>query len=323
MKVNVVGLGYWGKNIVRNLLRYDKVEDVYVYDVNKKAVNNIKSSFPPVKVLDSMKQVLENDAEVVYIITPPDTHYELGKSVLEAEKHLYLEKPFVTSKSGAEKIINLAEKKSLKVMSGHTFLYSPPVRKIKNIVEKGELGSIEYISFRRINLGIHQRAVNVVWDLLPHDLSMISYWLGKNEKFVDGEVFLKKSIGKHPDIGFVFLEFKSGAIAEGLVSWLSPKKIRETIIVGSKKMLVYNDTEPEEKIKIYDKKVEKMEPDDFGEYQLSYRVGDINIPRLDTTEPLFMMVKDFIDSIEKDENPLSDGRFALNIVSTIENLLNK
>ena len=321
MDIGIVGVGYWGKNIVRNLQKHRAVENLYIYDNNPDAIKKIKESFPSVKKCDSFNELLSKELSGVFIITPPETHYDLGIKVLESGKCLYLEKPFVTSSEQAKNLVSFAEKKSLQIMSGHTFLYSPPLIKIKELIEKNGIGDIEYISFRRINLGIHQKAVNVIWDLLPHDLSMIFYWMGNNVKLTKGKSFLKTSVGKNPDIGFVFTEFSNGAIAEGLVSWLSPKKIRETIIVGTDKMIVYNDTEPEEKIKIYDKKVEKLEPDNFGEYQLSYRVGDVISPRLDTFEPLFTMVDDFIESIKKGRKPKSDGIFGIKVVAAIEDIL--
>ncbi len=321
MDIGVVGVGYWGKNIIRNLQKHKEIDNIFVFDKNTESIRKIRDSFPSVKESDSFEELLNKDIDAVFIITPPETHYELGKKVLEAGKNLYLEKPFVLSADMAKELVSIAEEKSLKIMSGHTFLYSPPVIKIKEIIENNGIGDIEYISFRRINLGIHQKAVNVIWDLLPHDLSMIFYWLGDSIKLKKGTSFLKTSVGKNPDIGFVFMEFSNGSVAEGIVSWLSPRKIRETIIVGTNKMIVYNDTEPEEKIKIYDKKVEKLEPDNFGEYQLSYRVGDVVSPRIETSEPLFMMIDDFIKSIKRDENPKSDGRFGIKVVSAIESIL--
>ena len=322
MNVGVLGVGYWGKNIIRNLLRVSELNNLYTFDKDKNTLKSIKNSYPEIKVADSLDEILKNKhIDAVFVVTPPETHFDIGKKVIESGKHLYLEKPFVTSLDDAKNLIKMASKNKLKIMSGHTFLYSPPVRKVKEILESGEIGNVEFISFRRINLGIHQKAVNVIWDLLPHDLSMILYWLGEQAVFKRGNAFLKTSFGKHPDVGSVFIEFENGVMAEGLVSWLSPKKIRETIIVGNKKMILYNDTEPEEKIKIYDKNVEKMEPDNYGEYQLSYRVGDVMSPRLDTLEPLLLMVNDFIGSITNNKNPLSDGEFGLKVTQIIEEIL--
>jgi len=321
MDVGVVGVGYWGKNIVRNLIKCKKVGNILVYDEEKEKIDFIKNIFPNVDVADNFENLLSSAIDAVFIITPPETHFSMGVKVLESGKHLYLEKPFVLSTSEAEILVKKAKQKNLKVMSGHTFLYSPPVRKIKEIIKSKEIGDIEFISFRRINLGIHRKDVNVVWDLLPHDLSMIYYWLGFEKEVLDSKIFLKRTIGKHPDVAFILLKFSDGIMGEGIVSWLSPRKIRETIIVGTKKMILYNDTEAEEKIKIYDKKVEKLEPSDFGEYQLSYRVGDIVIPSLETYEPLSIMVKDFVNSIEEDKEPLSNGEVGIKVTKTIENIL--
>ncbi len=321
MKVGVVGVGYWGKNIIRNLVKCGKVDKIYVYDRDRGKVDLIKSTFPNLISKKSFEELLDSDINSVFIITSPESHFELGLRVLESGKHLYLEKPFVLSSENAKILLEKAKDKNLNIMSGHTFLYSPPVRKIKEIIDSGEIGKIEFISFRRINLGIHRKDVNVVWDLLPHDLSMLFFWLGFNEEIKESKVFLKKTVGKHPDVAFVLLKFSNGVMGEGIVSWLSPRKIRENIIVGRKKMIVYNDTEAEEKIKIYDKKVEKLDPSDFGEYQLTYRVGDIIIPSLETYEPLSIMVKDFIESIEDGRKPVSNGYLGFLITRTIEKIL--
>lgn len=322
MEVGVVGFGYWGRNIVRNLLRCPEVERLYVYDRDPAAVQAACRLFPGVRAASGLDEMLANTKlEAVFVVTPPESHFNLGLKVLQAGRHLYLEKPFVTSTRDALELMETADKRKLTLMSGLTFLYSPPVRLIKQVIDRGEIGEIAYISFRRINLGIHQRSVNVLWDLLPHDLSMIMHWLGPQAKMTGGRSFLKTSVGRLPDVGFVFLEFSDGTAVEGLVSWLSPRKIRETIIVGREKMLVYNDSEPEEKIKIYDKKVEEMEPGDFGEYQLSYRVGDVISPRIDASEPLLLMVRDFFESVGLGRPPLSSAAFALEVTSAIEKLM--
>ncbi len=321
MRIGVIGTGYWGKNIVRNLLRQRDVDSLVVCDQNPSALESISSAFPAVETVSTASALLKDDELAgVFVVTPPDTHYEMGCAVLDAGKHLYIEKPFVTRSAHARDLVERAASRSLRLMSGHTFLYSPPVREVKRIIDSGELGDVEFISFRRINLGIHQRAVNVVWDLFPHDLSMALYWLG-DVGLRRADSFLKTSVGAHPDVGSIFMEFDNGTMMEGLVSWLSPRKLRETIVVGNRRMLIYNDTEPEEKIKIYDKKVEELEPDDFGEFQLAYRVGDVLSPRIDTTEPLSLMTTDFVDSILEDRAPLSDGAFGLRITDMIEQLL--
>jgi len=322
MKFGVIGVGYWGKNIVRNLARIPEISEIFIYDINNNSIKKILPSYPNLKGVNSLKELLDiKELNGVFVITPPETHYEIGLTVLEKGINLYIEKPFAVNSVEAENLIKKAKQKGLILMSGHTFLYSSPVIKIKELIKNKEIGKIEYISFRRINLGIHQQAVNVVWDLLPHDLSMILYWLGEDITFIEGKSFLKTSFGKHPDVASIHLKFKGDILCEGLLSWLSPKKMRETIIVGNKKMIIYNDTEPEEKIKIYDKKVEELEPQTFGEYQLSYRIGDVISPRLDTTEPLFLMIKDFIDSIKEKKEPKSNGNLGLRVSQIIEKII--
>jgi len=321
MRIGVIGTGYWGRNIVRNLQRQRDVDSLVVCDQNPQALGAIAAAFPTVETIpETSKFLADPDLAGVFVVTPPETHYEMGCRVLDAGKHLYIEKPFVTRTEHAQDLVERAATGSLQLMSGHTFLYSPPVREVKRIIERGDLGQVEFISFRRINLGIHQRAVNVVWDLLPHDLSMVLYWLG-DVQLRQARSFLKTSVGVHPDVGSVFMEFDNGTMMEGLVSWLSPRKLRETIVVGNRRMLIYNDTEPEEKIKIYDKKVEELEPGDFGEFQLAYRVGDVISPRIDSSEPLGLMVADFIDAIRNNRPPLSDGEFGLRITGMIEQAL--
>ena len=322
MDAAVIGVGYWGKNIVRNLLRCSEVQNLYVYDSDPRILQAARQVFPEVREAAGLEEILAKPSiEAVFVVTPPESHFEISRRVLQSGRHLYVEKPFVTSTRDALELMETAEKKKLTLMSGLTFLYSPPVRLIKEIIDRGDIGEIAYISFRRINLGIHQRSVNVLWDLLPHDLSMIRHWLGPGVKLAAGQSFLKTSVGRLPDIGFVFLEFSNGTVAEGLVSWLSPRKTRETIIVGRKKMIVYNDSEPEEKIKIYDKKVEELEPGDFGEYQLSYRVGDVISPRVDASEPLLLMVRDFFAAVREGRQPLSNAAFALEVTANIEMIL--
>ena len=323
MNIGLIGAGYWGKNLIRNLVKLKEVKRLVICDRQQSILDRIRDDYPAVTCLTDTTRVIQNDdLEAVFVVTSPGTHYQLGKEVLESGKHLYMEKPFAISANEAQKLVELAESRQLKIMSGHTFLYSPPVQKVKEIIASGEIGTVEFISFRRINLGIHQQEINVLWDLLPHDLSMILYWLGPDINLTRGQAFLKTSVGKHPDVGSVYFEFDNGCMAEGLVSWLSPKKIRETIIVGSRKMVVYNDIEPEEKIKIYDKTVEMLEPANFGEYQLTYRVGDVVSPRLDAVEPLYTMVSEFIDAINGKQDILSNGRFALKITRMIEQIIN-
>ena len=324
ISVGVIGAGYWGKNIVRNLLSLPGHGDVWIYDQRRSVAEELSAAYPTLKVASSLEELLKNDnLQALMVVTPPSEHYSLGKKILEAGKHLYVEKPFVTSMREATELIEDAERKNLRLMSGHTFLYSPAVRKIRDLVMSGDLGKIHFFSFRRVNLGIHRSDVNVVWDLLPNDLSMLLYWLGEDEELQEGGAFMKTVYGNHPDVAFLSLSFRSGAVAEGLVSWLSPRKIRETLIVGDRKMVVYNDMELEEKIKVYDKKIEALEPKDFGEYHLSYRAGDVMSPHIDGTEPLTLMVKDFVESIREGRAPLSDGLFALRVVRGILTLLER
>jgi predicted dehydrogenase len=257
------------------------------------------------------------DLNAVMIATPLCGHFPLARKALLKGKHVFVEKPFAASTEQGVELISLAEERGLTLAVGHTFIYSPPVAKIREILERNELGKVFYISSTRVNLGLHQKDISVVWDLAPHDLSMIMYWLGEmpTEVLAAGKDFVQRGI---PDVAFVFMRFASGAIAHVQVSWLSPSKLRRTTIVGSAKMLVYDDTEHLEQVKIFDKGVNFKDPDSFGEYQLSYRTGDIVSPRLETYEPLQAEVADFLGCIVNKRRPRSDGEDGLRVVRVLE-----
>jgi predicted dehydrogenase len=230
---------------------------------------------------------------------------------------VFVEKPFAASSAQALRLIEEADRRNLTLMVGHTFQYSPPVIKIKDILESGEIGEIFYISSTRVNLGLHQKDVSVIWDLAPHDLSMILYWLDQYpiEVLATGKDFVQKGI---PDVAFLFMRFASGAIAHVQVSWLAPSKLRRTTIVGDAKMLVYDDTEHLEQVKLFDKGVSFKDPDTFGEYQLSYRTGDIVSPKIESFEPLQAEVSDFLGSVLYKRRPRSDGESGLRVVQVLE-----
>jgi predicted dehydrogenase len=257
------------------------------------------------------------DVDAVMIATPLSTHYDLALQAIQHGKHVFVEKPFAASSEQAVRLIEEADRRNLTVMVGHTFQYSPPVMKIKEILESGELGEIFYISSTRVNLGLHQKDVSVIWDLAPHDLSMILYWLDEApaEVLAAGRDFVQKGI---PDVAFMFMRFASGAIAHVQVSWLAPSKLRRTTIVGDAKMLVYDDTEHLEQVKLFDKGVHFKDPDTFGEYQLSYRTGDIVSPKIESFEPLQAEVTDFLSSIIQRRRPRSDGEAGLRVVRVLE-----
>ena len=254
--------------------------------------------------------------EAVLIATPISTHYALAKAALEAGKHVFVEKPMTADPLEARELVELAAATKRTLMVGHTFVFSPPVRKVKDLIVSGELGEIYFITTQRVNLGLHQSDVSVVWDLAPHDLSILYYWLDEaaTSVSVNGRGCI---VPATPDVAFIDLKFPSGVVAQVLVSWLSPVKLRRTVVVGSRKMLVYDDTENVEKVKIFDHGVDYKEPDDFGEFQLSYRTGDILAPKLSAVEPLYLEAQHFVESIVTHTEPITSGEVGRRVVASL------
>lgn len=318
LNVGVVGCGYWGPNLVRNLAENRLCRGLSLCDLDVTKVERLLLRYPAAQPFDRYEDMLARpDLDAVMIATPLSTHFDLARKALRKGKHVFVEKPFTASSEQAIELIGLAEQKKLTLAVGHTFLYSPPVTKIKEIIDRGELGKLFYISSTRVNLGLHQKDVSVIWDLAPHDLSMMMHWLDEApvEVLATGKDFVQRGI---PDVAFLFLRFASGAIAHAQVSWLSPSKLRRTTIVGAAKMLVYDDTEHLEQVKIFDKGVNFKDPDTFGEYQLSYRTGDIVSPKLESFEPLQSEVNDFLSSIISKRRPRCDGEDGLRVVRVLE-----
>ena len=317
--VAVVGLGYWGPNILRNVLEVDEFKNVYCCDIDMSRLERMQKRFQTIKLEKDYENILKNDdIKCVFIATPPITHFELASKAIKRNKNVYVEKPMTMSSREAEALISMAEEESVKLMVGHTFEFSPAVEKLDELIKEGVLGDIYFISMSRINLGIHQKDISVIWDLAPHDFSILFKLLNKSPCRISAfsNSFVKKGL---KDVAFINVRFKSGIIANINVSWLSPNKVRETIIVGKKKMLLYDDTKVDEKIKIFDKGVELIkDPENFGEYQLTYRTGNIISPFLKTDEPLKLAVKHFIDSISNNFKPKTDGYCGLRVVRAVE-----
>ncbi|MDQ7053965.1 MAG: Gfo/Idh/MocA family oxidoreductase [candidate division KSB1 bacterium] len=259
----------------------------------------------------------DREIDAMVIATPVSTHAPLAQAALRSGKHVFVEKPMASTTEEAMQLIELAERHQRVLMVGHTFEFSPPVLKIKEVIERGALGDIFYISSSRVNLGLHQKDISVIWDLAPHDFSSIFFWLDEMPKYISamGRDYVQRGI---PDVAFINLEFASGVIAHVQVSWLAPSKLRRTTLIGSDKMLVYDDTENIEKVKIFDKGVDYKDPETFGEYQLSYRAGDVISPRLDTYEPLFKEMEHFLDCCETGQRPKTDGYNGLRVVKALE-----
>jgi predicted dehydrogenase len=313
----VVGLGYWGPNLVRVLHELAGAEVASVFDLRPESSSTIVRRYPGIRAATSYDQILEDHSiDAVAIATPVSTHYELAAAALQAGKHVFVEKPLAASTEEAIELVELARRADRTLMPGHTFLYSPPVNLSRELIRTGELGEIYFISTSRVNLGLHQPDVSVVWDLGPHDFSILRYWLDEMPTRVSawsrGCV-----IGSVPDVAFVNLEFPSGTIAHVELSWLAPSKLRRTAIVGSRKMVVYDDTSVEP-IRIFDSGADVPDPETFGEFRLSYRAGDIVSPRVDVTEPLQLELADFCHAIVHDVPPTSSPEVGLDVVRITE-----
>jgi predicted dehydrogenase len=317
VRVAVVGVGYWGPNLVRNLVEHEGAEVACVCDRDHAALARVQNRYPWIPTTTNIDLVLRDDGvEASAIATPVSTHGPLARGALSAGKHVLVEKPLAASAAEAVDLIELARRRELVLMPGHTFLYSPPVNLVRDYIAADELGEIFFISTSRVNLGLHQPDVSVVWDLAPHDLSILCYWLGERPAAVNA-ISRGCIIQSVPDVAFVNLEFPSGTIAHAELSWLAPSKLRRTTVVGSRKMVVYEDTSTEP-VRLFDSGVALRDPQSFGEYRMSYRTGGIVSPRVEPIEPLLVEVGDFLRSVRTGSTPRSDTDLGLDVVLTIE-----
>ncbi len=318
MKVAVIGLGYWGPNLVRNFLGTDGIHGVVGCDKDAQRLANIKRKFPETELSDNYADILRrDDIEVVAIATPVSSHFSLAKAALEAGKHCWVEKPFTATVAEAETLINLAEKKGLKIMVDHTFIYTGAVRKIKDLIDNGVLGDLYYFDSVRINLGLFQHDVNVVWDLAPHDLSIMDYLIDKRPVSVSavGSCHIGNRL---ENIAYLTVNFDNDIIAHFHVNWLAPVKIRTVMIGGTKSMILYDDMENSEKVKVYDRGVEVKTKEGVYETLVQYRMGDMYAPKLDQTEALTVATQHFVDCIRDNKVPITDGIAGLNVVRILE-----
>jgi len=339
LKLGVVGYGYWGPNIVRNFLSQPDCRIVAICDKNPKAVAQVLSRHPAVHASSNPDEVMSSpEIDAVAVVTPVSTHYDLAKKALENGKHVFVEKPFTATSAQAEELIELADRKNLQIMVDHTFLFNGAVRKIKELVDEGVLGPLYYYDSTRVNLGLFQHDVNVIWDLAPHDLSIIDYLIGLEPELVVA------TGGAHlnglADMAYITLYFPKNIIAHLNVNWLSPVKVRTTLVGGQRKMLVWNDLEPSEKVKVYDKGVQVTDTHDESRQRLkalveakvfevgaeqavhdllvSYRSGDMWAPRVDQTEALQLEARYFLDCVASGKKPINDGRAGLRVVRMLE-----
>lgn len=317
LAVAVIGLGYWGPNLVRNLHELSSVREIWACDLRTDRLDTIVSRFPAVKATTSYDFVLANPAiDAVLIATPIATHHPLAAEALRAGKHAFVEKPLAGSSQDALSLIELAADRGLVLMPGHTFIYSPAVGLIRSFIESGDVGDIYFVSTSRVNLGLHQSDVSVAWDLGPHDFSILWHWLGETPARVSA-VARGCIIAGTPDVAFIDLEYASGTIGHVELSWLSPSKLRRTTIVGSRKMIIYDDTS-NEPVRVFDSGAAIRDPATFGEYTLSYRTGDILSPHVEAAEPIYLELEDFSRSILGGTTPRSSAALGLEVVRTIE-----
>jgi len=318
VKVGVLGAGYWGPKLIRNFQEIPDADMSIVCDLRQDRLDHIKELYPSTRVTTDYREVLESDVEAVAIATPILTHHRVARDALLAGKHVLVEKPLTANSAEAEDLVEVADRLGLSLMVGHTFEYNPAVEHLRKLIASGELGRIYYLNATRVNLGIFQPDINVVWDLAPHDVSILMFILGMQPVTVSarGGAYVRPKVH---DVAYLTLQFPNEVLADVRVSWLDPCKIRRITVVGSKKMVVYDDVEPSEKIKIYDKGVD-VPPysDTFEQFHLSYRYGDITTPAISGAEPLRMECQHFLHCIRTGEQPRSDGRDGLEVVRILE-----
>lgn len=324
LKIGVVGCGYWGPNLIRNFTQLPDVK-IACCDVSEERLKQMKSLFYDIEVFNNYDKLLSSGVDAVAISTPVASHYEIAKKAIEAGKHALVEKPITKTSHEAMDLIKLSERKKVALMVDHTFEFVPSVKKIREILKEGQLGDIYTINTTRVNLGLFQKDINVLLDLAPHDISILRYIL--DQEPISVRAFAGSFISpKIQDTAYLFIKFRNKVMAHLHLSWLSPRKIREVTIIGSKKMLVYDDVQPNEKIKIYDKGVSVQKNElpptkyysSYAEFQFFYRSGDIFVPKVDDVEPLKEVCRHFIECIKTGKKPLTDGYSGYNVVKVID-----
>jgi predicted dehydrogenase len=317
VKFGVVGYGYWGPNVVRNLNSLAGVEITAVCDKSSTARKRVHKTYSHIYVTSDASEVMTStETDAVAIVTPVWTHFDLVKQALENGKHVFVEKPFTSNVAQAEQLIELARQKNLKIMVDHTFLFTGAVKKIKQVLGEGGLGKLYYYDSTRVNLGLFQHDINVVWDLAPHDLSIMDYLIERSPEALvaTGE----KHLNGYEDVAFITLYYPDKIIAHVNVNWLSPVKVRTTLIGGERKMLLWNDLEADEKVKVYDKGVDVHNQEGLYDLLVSYRSGDMWAPQLEQVEALRQELAYFISCIADNSDPLNDGAAGLRVVRILE-----
>jgi predicted dehydrogenase len=320
MKLGIIGCGYWGPNLIRNFGALDCITLVGVSDLNPDRLALVKRQFPAIPVLtrDHLELITDPVIDAVALATPVSTHFPLGKAVLEAGKHLFVEKPFTATSDEARRLIDLAARKKLHIMVDHTFVYTGAVRKIKELIVSGELGSLYYFDSVRVNLGLFQHDVNVIWDLAPHDVSIMDFLLEQSPRAISATGACHFDSGVE-NIAYLSSYYDNNLIGHIHVNWLAPVKVRKTLVSGSRKMIIYDDTEPSEKVKVYDRGVDFVEDkDEIYNLLIQYRTGDMLAPRLDPTEALHYVVREFYAAVTENRPALTDGLAGLRVVEILE-----
>jgi predicted dehydrogenase len=318
VKVGVAGFGYWGPKLVRNFGEMADGELSWVCDMDAARLQRVRTQYPSVRTTQSFDEMLRSGVDAVVVATPIWTHYKLAKTALLAGKHVMVEKPLTANAAEAAELTEIAESRGLTLMVGHTFEYNAAVRALREIVQSGEIGEVLYVDAARLNLGLFQTKANVLWDLAPHDLSILLYVLQQDPIAVSARGSASVTPGIH-DVAYVELRFPNNVLAHVHLSWLDPCKVRRVTVVGSKKMVVYNDLHEVEKIRIYDKGVDRpYETDRFSDFHLTYRYGGMNVPYIPFQEPLRAQCEHFVDCIRTGKTPQSDGRVGTKVVRILE-----
>jgi predicted dehydrogenase len=317
LRIAVVGYGYWGPNLARNVIERPELELAALCERDEARGAAFQQRVPGVPVFSDLADVLADPTiDAVLVATPPRTHHAIASAALHAGKHVLVEKPLARTTAEAADLVAIADSSRLVLMPGHTFLYSPPVNKVRDLIQKGALGEVYFVTSSRMNLGKYQPD-GVICDLAPHDVSILLYLL--DEPVTQVSASARCIFREHnPEVSFITLTFASGVTANVQISWLAPKKVREMVIVGSKRMVQYDDTAADESVRIFDRGMEIAEPANFGEFQLSYRSGDIVVPRVEAAEPLSLELQDFAHAIRTGAKPVSHARLGLDVVSVIE-----
>lgn len=317
IRMGVIGYGYWGPQIVRNFSSIDGCQVAVVCDKTPEALRRIRQAYPGLEVTQDTDAILSSTSiDAVAVVTPVWTHFELAKAALENGKHVFVEKPFTSTVAQAEELIELAQRKNLQIMVDHTFLFTGAVKKIQDLIGAGILGDLYYYDSTRVNLGLFQHDVNVIWDLAPHDLSIMDHLIGQDPEAIvaTGE----KHLNGLEDVAYITIYFKHSVIAHINVNWLSPVKVRTTLIGGEKKMLLWNDLEADEKVKVYDKGVTVKNGESLYKLLISYRTGDMWAPKVEQAEALKNEAAYFVQCVTKNQRPFNDGIAGHRVIKMLE-----